>query len=142
MSLDFFEEFYHQSILNTGTSFPEGYLNIAEILSHPHCTDANADFLCSQSDNDFIIAESKDKLTLFNADFAIWLVPELVQGQAVTRGYIAVSQGEGNYEPEMAFEASGQYNQSSLILEALQLYLKDIKDTENALRSFRFNNDH
>ncbi|SPN73790.1 hypothetical protein C10C_0636 [Chlamydia serpentis] len=141
MSLDFFEEFYRQSILNRGTSFPEGYLNIAEILSRPHCTDASTNFLYSQSENDFIIAESKDKLTLFNSDFAIWLVPELVEGEAVTRGYIAVSQEKGKYAPEIAFEACGQYNQSTLILEALQLYLKEIKDTEDALRSFRFNKD-
>ncbi|AUS59496.1 uncharacterized protein CHAB577_0075 [Chlamydia abortus] len=41
----------------------------------------------------------------------------------------------------MAFQASGEYNQSTLILEALQIYLQDIKDTESMLRSFRFHQD-
>ncbi|SFV98613.1 Uncharacterised protein [Chlamydia abortus] len=45
--------------------------------------------------SNFIIAESADKLTLFNADFAVWLVPELVQGEPVTRGYIALYHSKG-----------------------------------------------
>ncbi|ANH78473.1 hypothetical protein [Candidatus Chlamydia sanziniae] len=137
MSLDFLEKFYRQSILNQATAFPEGYVNIADVISYPH-VDPSEDLLKDHPDNDFIIAESADKLTLFNADFAIWLVPEVVEGEAVTRGYIALHDAEGQCYPELAFEAVGQYNQSSLILEALQLYLKEIKDTEKTLRSFRF----
>ncbi|EPP34878.1 hypothetical protein CP10139811_0820 [Chlamydia ibidis] len=139
MSLDFLEEFYKRSILNCGTAFPEGFMDIAEVLSQS----APASLVNSFSDlpiSDFIIAESADKLTLFNSDFAVWLVPELVQGEAVTRGYIALHEPEGSYKPEMAFQAVGEYNQSALILEALRLYLEDIKDTEKTLRSFRFDN--
>lgn len=140
MSLDFLEEFYHRSIRNQ-QSFPEGYVDIAEILSHApsnHLTNYSKD----QIDQHFIVAESTDKLTLFNTDFAVWLVPELVHGQAVTHGYIALHQPNGDYSPELAFEATGKYNESGCILTALQLYLNDIKDTEDALRSFRFTQDN
>lgn len=138
MNLDFLEQFYRQSICNIGAAFPEGYVDIADVLSRS--PESSADFFNRQA-NDFIIAESEDKLTLFNTDFAIWLVPELVHGEAVTRGYIALYQPGDTFVPELAFEASGSYNQSPLILEALQIYLKEIKDTEMMLRSFRFSQD-
>ncbi|WP_201456559.1 hypothetical protein [Chlamydia sp. 17-3921] len=139
MNLDFLEEFYRQSILNKDMAFPEGYVDISEVLAHPFSESTSDSF--DRQVNDFIIAESEDKLTLFNADFAIWLVPELIQGEAVTRGYIALHQSGEVYAPEMAFEASGPYNQSPLILEALQIYLKKIKDTEAMLKSVRFSQD-
>ncbi|SYX08561.1 hypothetical protein C834K_0076 [Chlamydia poikilotherma] len=140
MSLDFLEEFYRRAICNKGTAFPEGFVDIADVLSHS-ASELKVDSISDLPVNNFIIAESADKLTLFNADFAVWLVPELVQGEAVTRGYIALYDSVGDYTPEMAFQASGEYNQSALILEALQIYLQDIKDTESVLRSFRFNQD-
>lgn len=134
MSLDFLEEFYNRSIRDQN-NFPEGYVNITEILTRSAVQSAT-DFQQDQFNQSFIIAESQDKLTLFNTDFAIWLVPELVQGQAVTHGYIALHDANGDYKPELAFEASGEYNESGYILRALQLYLDDIKDTETTLRSF------
>ncbi|WP_348663598.1 hypothetical protein [Chlamydia vaughanii] len=140
MSLDFLEEFYRRSICNKGAAFPEGFMDIADVLSHT-TPELKIDPDSDRPANDFIIAESADKLTLFNADFAVWLVPELVQGETVTRGYIALYRSGGAYTPELAFQASGEYNQSALILEALQLYLQDIKDTESVLRSFRFNQE-
>ncbi|QVE48627.1 hypothetical protein SBV42_02385 [Chlamydia crocodili] len=140
MSLDFLEEFYRRSICNKGAAFPEGFMDIADVLSHS-ASELKIDSISDLPVNNFIIAESADKLTLFNADFAVWLVPELVQGEAVTRGYIALYHSGGDYTPEMAFQASGEYNQSTLILEALQIYLQDIKDTESVLRAFRFNQD-
>lgn len=134
MSLDFLEEFYNRSIRDQ-KNFPEGYVNITEILARS-TTQSATDFQQDHINQNFIIAESKDKLTLFNTDFAIWLVPELVQGQAVTHGYIALHHANGDYKPELAFEAIGEYNESGYILRALQLYLDEIKDTENSLRSF------
>ncbi|QXE26585.1 hypothetical protein [Chlamydia buteonis] len=140
MSLDFLEDFYRRSIHNKGTAFPEGFMDIADVLSHS-ASELKMDSIRELPISNFIIAESADKLTLFNADFAVWLVPELVQGEPVTRGYIALYHSKGDYTPEMAFQASGEYNQSTLILEALQIYLQDIQDTESMLRSFRFNQD-
>ncbi|AHK63720.1 hypothetical protein BOKEGFJH_00844 [Chlamydia avium] len=130
MSLDFLEEFYRHSICNC-KAFCEGFANIADILST-----AEDSSISSRPINNFIIAETTDKLTLFNSDFVVWLVPEVIQGEAVTRGYIALYHPSGRCTPELAFQALGEYNQSALILEALQLYLKDIQDTENILRSF------
>lgn len=130
MSLDFLEEFYRRAMCNC-EAFCEGFADIADVLS-------TASSISNRPMNNFIIAETSDKLTLFNSDFAIWLVPEVIQGEAVTRGYIALYHSSKGYTPELAFQASGEYNQSALILEALQLYLQDIQDTEDALRSFYF----
>lgn len=134
MSLDFLEEFYNRSIRDQ-KNFPEGYANITDILSRSTLQPATG-IQQDHINQNFIITESQDKLTLFNSDFVIWLVPELVQGQAVTHGYIALHHANGDYKPELAFEAIGEYNQSGYILQALQLYLDEIKDTEKTLRSF------
>lgn len=135
MSLDFLEEFYRRSICG-GVAFQGGFMDIADIpfLDMPEHEIDSKDHGAS----DFIIAESEDKLTLFNADFAIWLVPEFIQGEAVTRGYIALHQKPGSYNPEIAFQARGEYNQSALILQALHFYLQDIQDTEQTLHSLQF----
>ncbi|ANG66142.1 hypothetical protein [Chlamydia gallinacea] len=131
MSLDFLEEFYRHTICNC-EAFCEGFADIADILSTASLSTSTS----SRPMNNFIIAETIDKLTLFNSDFAVWLVPEVIQGEAVTRGYIALYHASRGYTPELAFQASGKYNQSALILEALHLYLQDIQDTEDSLRSF------
>ncbi|WP_109104277.1 hypothetical protein [Chlamydia suis] len=133
MSSDFLEKFFRHSIANYNTAFPEGFLDISDVLARS-ALDFKAEGLADGAVNDFIVSESPDKLTLFNQNFAVWLVPSLVNGEAVTRGYIAVNHGS-EFSPELAFEASGQYNNSSLILEALRRYLYDIRDTENELRT-------
>lgn len=134
MSLDFLEEFFRRSI-QAKEAIPEGYADISEILSLP-----KPEWMPHSPTGDFIITESKDKLTLFNADFAVWLVPQLVDGEIMTRGYIALHHPEGGYTLEMAFKATGEYNESGLILEALHRYLVEIRDTEETLRAFRFKN--
>ena len=133
VSLDFLEDFFRRSIANRNTAFPEGILDISDILARS-TLDFKAEGLTDRAANDFIVSESPDKLTLFNGNFVVWLVPELVNGEAITRGYIAVNQGE-TFSPELAFEASGKYNNSSLILEALRRYLCDIRDTEKELKA-------
>lgn len=132
MNINFFDDFFHRSIQEKKNAFPEGFANIADILSNPSADNENP----LTSVEDFMIAESKDKLTLFNSDFAVWLVPQLVNGEPVTRGYIACHRPQGDYAPELAFEAAGEYNKSPLILEALQLYLQEIKGTETMLRKW------
>ncbi|AHC17403.1 hypothetical protein [Chlamydia trachomatis] len=135
MSLDFLEDFFRRSITNHNTAFPEGFLDISDVLARS-ALDFKAEELADSAVNDFIVSESSDKLTLFNTNFAVWLVPTLVDGEAITRGYIALNQGE-EFSPELAFEASGKYNNSSLILGALRRYLCDIQDTEKELRALR-----
>ncbi|AHH23225.1 hypothetical protein C6H88_04330 [Chlamydia muridarum str. Nigg] len=133
MSLDFLEDFFRHSMANYNTAFPEGFLDISDVLARS-ALDFKAEGLADGAVNDFIVSESSDKLTLFNTNFAVWLVPGLINGEAVTRGYIALNQ-DMKFSPELAFEASGKYNNSSLILEALRRYLYDIRDTEKELRS-------
>ena len=42
----------------------------------------------------FHIIETADKVTLFNDQFAVWIVPQLIDDISLTTTYIALAQGE------------------------------------------------
>ncbi len=77
----------------------------------------------------FQIVETQDKVTLFNQQFVVWIVPKLAHGKPITFTYIALLQQE---EPhlEMVFSTSGVYNSPKYILTVLHHFLKEVVDTE------------
>ena len=80
----------------------------------------------------FHVVESKDKITLFNDQFVIWIVPEKVHNEAQTLVLIAI---EKSAKPhlEMAFSMSGIYNTSRLVLRVLEKFLAEIQENEELL---------
>lgn len=125
------EAFYRQNIaLNQGL-FPEGFVDIAEVISHQE--DYHQDFGSDVFANNFFIAELPDKITLFNSDFIVWLVPDLCDGEMMTRGYIALAKAQDQIIPEMAFQATGVYNCSGLILSALDILLQGISENQKLI---------
>lgn len=80
----------------------------------------------------FHVIESPDKITLFNDDFAIWIVPEIHDSHPVTYGMIALRYDDG-IELEMVFSATGVYNTSRTMLRVLDRLLQEIRETEQEL---------
>ena len=68
MSLDFLEDFFRRSITNHNTAFPEGFLDISDVLARS-ALDFKAEELADSAVNDFIVSESSDKLTSLNQPF-------------------------------------------------------------------------
>jgi hypothetical protein len=77
----------------------------------------------------FHIIESQDKVTLFNEQFAIWIVPASEQEKASTLTYISLLNIDKPHL-ELVFSTSGVYNTPKYILRILQHFLNEVLDTE------------
>lgn len=82
----------------------------------------------------FHIIESQDKVTLFNEQFAIWIVPTSEQEKATTLTYISLLQADKTHL-EIVFSTSGVYNTPKYILRILQHFLNEVLDTEAVISS-------
>lgn len=82
----------------------------------------------------FHVLETADKVTLFNEQFVIWILPKMVQETSVTMTFIALLQ---NTKPhlELVFSTSGVYNTPKFILKVLEHFLTEVIDTEALISS-------
>jgi hypothetical protein len=82
----------------------------------------------------FHIIETADKVTLFNEQFVIWIVPELVGEVPTTTTLIALLQTNKPHL-ELAYTTSGVYNTPKYILKILQHFIAEVQDTEAVISS-------
>ena len=82
----------------------------------------------------FHVLETADKVTLFNEQFVIWILPKMVQETSLTMTFIALLQ---NTKPhlELVFSTSGVYNTPKFILKVLEHFLTEVIDTEAIISS-------
>ncbi len=80
----------------------------------------------------FHVIESSDKITLFNQQFLIWMVPCNNQVEPSTVVFIALN-GEPTPRLELVFETRGVYNTSKMVLDVLERYLLEIQENERVL---------
>ncbi len=82
----------------------------------------------------FHVIETVDKVTLFNDQFAIWIVPKTVDSLSSTTTFIAlVTQNKPHLE--IVFSTTGVYNTPKYILKILQHFLTEVQDTEALISS-------
>ena len=87
-----------------------------------------------QLNNYFHIIETSDKVTLFNEQFAIWIVPQLIDESPTTATFIALLQANKPHL-EIVYLTSGVYNTPKYILKVLQQFLAEVQDTEAVISS-------
>jgi hypothetical protein len=75
----------------------------------------------------FHVIESDDKLTLFNDEFVVWIIPD---GDHATTYALIARSTEGILQLEMGFAAAGVYNSSELVLKVLEQFLLEIKEND------------
>lgn len=85
----------------------------------------------------FHVLETQEKVTLFNEQFAIWIVPKVIDEQATTLTFIALLSQLQNTKPhlEIVFSSAGVYNTPRYILKVLQHFLTEVIDTEEVISS-------
>jgi len=88
----------------------------------------------------FHVVESKEKITLFNEQFAIWVVPEKVEEQPMTLVLIALNDNS-KLHLELAFATTGIYNTSRLVLRILEKLLAEIQETEDLITHLEHGNE-
>lgn len=80
----------------------------------------------------FHVIETDEKVTLFNNQFAVWIVPQIVEEIPTTLTLIALVQDE-NPRLEIAFSTSGAYNTPKYVLKILRHFLTEVLDTEEEI---------
>ncbi len=101
---------------------------------------------CLQEDNGdpedltqyFHVIESVEKVTLFNEQFIIWIIPKMESEQPTTFVMIALNHPE-KATLEIVFTTRGVYNTPRYVLKVLQHFLLDMLETEATLTSFEKN---
>jgi len=87
----------------------------------------------------FHVIESVEKVTLFNEQFIVWIIPKVDDEQPITYVLIALNHPEKAHL-EVVFATRGVYNTPRYVLKVLQHYLEDMLETEETLTLFEKNN--
>lgn len=86
----------------------------------------------------FHVIESVEKVTLFNDQFIVWIIPKMEGEQPMTYVLIALNQVDKAHL-EIVFTTHGVYNTPRYVLKVLQYFLTDTLETEATLTSFEKN---
>lgn len=84
----------------------------------------------------FHVIESIDKVTLFNEQFVVWIVPKMNEENPLTYVLIALRQ-EDKPHLEVVFMTQGVYNTPRFVLKILQHFLVDMLETEATLDTIK-----
>ncbi len=83
----------------------------------------------------FHVLENNSKVTLFNNQFIVWIVPEVIKDIPSTTVLIALIK-EDDLKLEIVYNTSGVYNTPKYVLKTLRHFLTEVIDTEEEISSF------
>lgn len=130
------EEYFKKYSVNIRGSVPEGVIDID--LAVLQELDLLSYHLPSSYDSSltrfFHVIETKEKITLVNDQFIVWIVPEKIEQVSITYVLIALNRPDG-LKLELVFSASGVYNSSKLVLRVLEKYLSEIQENEDFMKT-------
>ena len=96
----------------------------------------------NEEDEDFTqyfhVIETQEKVTLFNEQFIIWIVPKMEKENPITYVMVALN-NKTKSNLELVFITSGVYNSPKYVLKILQHYLIDMLETEATLTAYEKN---
>ena len=135
------ETAYKEFMANLGEWAHDGITNVD--LKFLHETGLLQTFQEEHGDPDdltqyFHVIESVEKVTLFNDQFIVWIIPRVENEQPVTHVMIALNQDEKAHL-EVVFTTHGVYNTPRYVLKVLQHFLVDMLETEETLISIEKN---
>jgi hypothetical protein len=130
------EELYRQYTDNLSSWAHDGIvtvdLNLLQELNLLDKVDDSSDENEDDLTQYFHVIESAEKVTLFNEQFVVWIVPKMELEIPITYVLIALMTDESS-NLEVVFTTSGVYNTPKYVLKVLQHYLLDMQETEDAL---------
>ena len=132
------DQTYHEFVSNLSSWIPDGMIEVdmdvldeAGILSHASFENEGEKELLPHY---FHVIETADKVTLFNHQFAIWIVPKIIDENPTTIVMISLLTHKTPHL-EIVFSTKGVYNTPKLVLRLLKHYLGEVMDTEEAIAS-------
>jgi len=136
------DQAYNKFISNLSSWIPEGIIEVdidlleeTGLLNH-ESFDENGDK--EQLPHYFHVIETPDRVTLFNHQFAIWIIPKIVDEIPTTIVLIALL-NQNDPHLEIAFSTQGIYNTPKFVLRLLKYYLSEVIDTEETISSIENN---
>lgn len=132
------EDSYQEFMTNLTSYAPDGIVDVnLQLLSELGILEVEQ-FEDEQDSEEFPhyfhVIETSEKVTLFNHQFAVWIVPKLINGNPTTLTLISlISEDQPNLE--IVFSTSGLYNTPKYVLKVLKSYLSDVLDTEAVISS-------
>lgn len=131
------EEIYQQYSKDLTQWVPDGILSVTLDMLYELDLLENIN---DESDNDdftqyFHVLETPEKVSLFNDQFIIWIVPKMEEENPITYVLIALNT-EDSVHLEIVFTTSGVYNTPKFVLKVLQYYLLDMLETEATLTAY------
>ncbi len=133
------EDAYQTFITDLARHLPDGLIEVdldllgeLGILQYDEFTDE--DDSAEEFPHYFHVIETNETITLFNHQFAVWIVPKMIEGEPTTLTLISLITDQ---EPrlEIAFSTSGVYNTPKYVLKVLKSYLCEVIDNEAAISS-------
>lgn len=82
----------------------------------------------------FHVIENQEKVTLFNNQFVVWIVPKVVNEIPTTITLIALVHKDVP-RLEIVFSTAGAYNTPKYVLKVLRHFLTEVIDTEEEIAS-------
>jgi hypothetical protein len=82
----------------------------------------------------FHVIESNEKVTLFNEQFVVWIIPRM-EGEVSSTFVLIALNHQNQMNLEIVFATDGVYNTPRYVLKILQHFLIDVLDTEATLSS-------
>lgn len=132
------EDAYQEFSENLRKWIPDGILSVnltllndIGLLTHEKLEGNSTDNLTHL----FHVLETAEKVTLYNEQFAIWIVPRVVDNVASTLTYISLLTQNNKPHLEIVFSTGGVYNTPKYILKVLQHFLIEVIDTEAIISS-------
>lgn len=83
----------------------------------------------------FHVLENNTKVTLFNNQFIVWIVPDMEEDTPCTTVMIALIK-EDDLKLEIVYKTLGVYNTPKYVLKTLRHFLTEVIDTEEEISSF------
>ncbi|MCB1109484.1 MAG: hypothetical protein KDK64_00740 [Chlamydiia bacterium] len=132
------DQAYNEFISNLSSWIPDGIIEVDMTLLEETGLLTHASFEEEKNQEQlphyFHVIETPDKVTLFNHQFAIWIVPKIVDENPTTIVMISLITN-GTPHLELVFSTKGVYNTPKFVLRLLKYYLSEVIDTEEAISS-------
>ena len=135
------DNLYKQYMSNLADVAHDGIVNVDLSLLHELNLLDDADQIKEDPEDltqYFHVIESPEKVTLFNEQFIVWIVPKTEQEVPLTFVLISLNSPSKN-SLEVVFSTSGVYNTPKYVLKVLQYYLLDMLETEETLTAIEKN---
>lgn len=134
-------EDYYNKFINELDSLPKESINFVDLdllfhldLLHFHPKMRNKKYSFSPN---FQMIDSKEKVTMFNREFIVWITPQGSRTYSSTCVMIALNRNDQEPQIEMVFYATGIYNSSSLVLKILEKFLIEIEENERMISQLK-----